>query len=40
MYDPDVNNWYPGGRPPWGIWLALVAWIVVVIGAAYVFGNT
>ena len=24
MYDPDVNHWYTGGRPPWGIWLALV----------------
>lgn len=40
MYDPNVNNWYHGGHPPWGIWLALVAGIMVVIWAAHVYGST
>lgn len=34
MYDPNVNNWYPGGRPPWCILLVLIGGFVLIIWLA------
>jgi hypothetical protein len=34
MIDPNVNNWYPGGRPPWGIVVVLIGVIALIIWVA------
>jgi hypothetical protein len=39
VIDPNVNNWYPGGRAPWGILVVLIAEIALIIWVAAVAGH-